>query len=131
MSRKILNELVLDISRDVIDVTPIEEPDPRWKFTDSKGHRHKWEIINSGSYKEVSSVPTCSAKTIVVGMYPDGSDRTEIEYRCLKCNEVIDPRWKGVTFRRFAPGVTSAYLDGVMLSESEAKAVAKVMEKEA
>jgi len=121
--RKRLDELELNISRELIDATSISEPDPSWSFTDDRWHDHKWSISEDGS----ANVPSCDTRLIVVGHYEDGDEIEETEYRCKECGEVIKPRWRGNVYRKFQSGLTSAFLDGVPLSESETRTVIEVM----
>jgi len=117
-----LNDLQVNISRDVIDVTSFKEPDPDWIYTDSNGHEHRWKIEDDWN----ASIPTCIEESILDGYYEDGEPDYRREYRCKLCGEVIHPEMCPVTYRRYKP-LTSANINGVPVTLQEAQIASRVI----
>jgi hypothetical protein len=95
------------VERDKVDVTPMSEPDPAWRFTDSHGHEHAW--VNE-------EVPTL--RTIVD--YEGGDEFPSVwHYECVLCGDTVRPGLRAVTERRYALGLTHCYIDDVPVSNEE------------
>lgn len=72
-----LNKVKLTVDKEIMEIPHIKtEPDPNWKFTDGKGHVHKFK----GS--RLSSL-----------MWMEGDDEIEGWWECPKCGEEIFPRY--------------------------------------
>jgi hypothetical protein len=108
--------LEIEMHRDVIDVTPMSEPDEKWRFVDAAGHVHVWVKV-----QDRNIVPT--TKGVVAGYYEDGEPY--YESRCCDCLERVQPGMVSVTTRQFMPGMAYYRINGVTVSEVEAKYAAK------
>lgn len=110
----------LEMWREIIDVTTIQEPDRSWRLTDSHGHVHRW--VGCGDKAEVT---TCNAKTIIDGWYEPDSPISHIEYRCRECGDEVKPGWRATEFRRWIPGLPHFLIDGVEVTKSEYEIAAR------
>lgn len=88
--------VVIHTEREIYDVTPLQEEDPNWSFTDAAGHVHRWK--KSTRYnRETWRVPT------VVQVVDDpGYDDPENDiydppithYECKKCRAHVQPGYR-------------------------------------
>jgi N-acetylneuraminate synthase len=92
----------LRIECEAHDVTPREEPDPEWRYTDRAGHVH--------TYDTEMEVPT--ATWVSQGPYWCDCHGDMVEdhvLECSECGEVISPGMRAVNEARSVPGLISAY----------------------
>lgn len=108
--------LEIEMSRDVIDVTSMSEPDEKWRFVDPAGHVHVWVKV-----RDRNIVPT--TKGVVAGYDEDGEPY--YESRCCDCLALIQPGMVSVMNRQFMPGMAHYRINGETVSEVEAKYAAK------
>jgi len=94
-------------SRDIIDVTPLLEPDPEWFFQDRAGHQHRWIDGGLPSLRWIIEVEA-------------GEEMPEVgHYECRECGEKIEPLMRVPIFRSFAPGLVHCSIDGRPVAEDE------------
>lgn len=102
---------VLTIKQDQLDVTPRDEPDPRWSHRDAAGHEHRWHLEG-----ETATLPTC--------IRVQDAEATE-EYpalshlECRHCGEHVRPGRRAPDCRRYVAGLRRYYIDGRLASEAE------------
>lgn len=100
----------LDVTTEVIDVTPLMkvEPDPRWTYVDARGHFH--------AFDHEGELPTLKVENIPHRSEPDPDDEYDEPYewnerifKCRICDDVIEPRYteSQSTWKETAPGRTS------------------------
>jgi hypothetical protein len=99
-----LIEASIDYDVEQIDVTASVEPDPNWTFLDSAGHMH--------AYTKKGNLPTLKAEQReIVCTDPDHDDDCEgywiTEYHCRICSELIEPKMREATSRKYMPGRAS------------------------
>lgn len=85
----------------LVDVTPMQEPDPDWSYTDVAGHTHRWVAEDGQPLWWGATIPT--VKRVVTGHHwcEDCQDEhEEAELRCVECGEVIRPRQVSAVVRR-------------------------------
>jgi hypothetical protein len=89
-------------------------PDPKWRYTDARGHKH---------HREASEWPTL--RWVVDRTYWCETcldEHGEGHYECRKCGEHIEP---GMVMEppatKFIPGPKRYYLDGEEVTEDEAR----------
>lgn len=110
---------VLEAEVDMVEVTtmgPEYRPDPAWLYVDSEGHEHRWVD---------GAVPTCE-RLYEEWIDADGDDRSDSWYECVICRADVQPGYQVVPgtdggFRRFMPGAARYYIDGVPVTEVEAR----------
>ena len=97
----------LKITREVIDITPTNEPDPAWRYTDPAGHEHRYEtgveLVNTADL-HVATVESVSLGTYWCEGCCD--EHEDFEICCKQCSAVVTPGTRAVTDRRFMPGLT-------------------------
>ena len=108
----------LVIERQVIPVHYLSDIDADWAFTDAAGHPHHCE------YRGADHYPTL--RRVVYERYwcEDCEDEHELEHReCRQCGEVIRPGTTGPG-TRYIQGLLTCTLDGELISEERAMALA-------
>lgn len=82
------------MSFDYIDVTPMEEPDPDWFYTDPAGHEHRWV----GTMPSGMTIPTIRQVIDVEATdeYPGRS-----HYECRECGERVRRGFRAAKFRQY------------------------------
>ena len=123
----------VEITRDRIDVTPIEEKDPSWLYTDKEGHEHRWHIphgANDWSKDHLWSLPTLRAVSYVYCHSYDGEPIYGVHYYCKRCGELIKPGWRVSCWRRFILGPPYFHINGVLVSQERAKLAMKEIRDE-
>lgn len=109
----------LTIDREVIEVTSISsQPDPKWRFIDAAGHRHRYNTSKNPypTLRDITETYWC----------PDCRDEHTdlIRRECIWCKEVIVPGEKPPSpFPEYIPGPTTYRLNGQIISEEEAQAI--------
>ena len=106
----------ISINRDIIDVTPSDDIDPSWAYTDRAGHVHRYRKAKDGFYNITNTKS-------VLGYYPDGD--TYHYPVCRFCGEPIAGGTRPVTIRREVAGLTHCYINGEEVSRDVAKAVSE------
>lgn len=115
----------LEIFRDLIDVTSNHRPDTNWTFTDSHGHIHCWHYFSDGkvatSYKPDREyfIPSIEWVKTGVDFYEDGSQFFTGHYQCIKCHDVVIPKYTSDTVQRYVAGMTHYLCDGKRVSPEE------------
>ena len=93
----------VEVYRDMIDATPIEEQDPDWRYTDPAGHEHRYVHLPK---QERLEVPTVDWHTTYTYWCEDCQEEHEDgEYRCYRCGAVVVPGMRAVTDRRYVAGL--------------------------
>lgn len=111
-------EALLRIDHHRLDVTTEWEPDPAWTHIDADGHFHAWSLGGKGDDR----LPTLDAKRIEEPCNGRCDDEvcegyTRTEYRCRMCGEVIEPRSRRTTGRRYAPGLSQWSVDVELIAK--------------
>lgn len=112
----------LEITTEVIDVTPLAEPDPKWTFTDAAGHRHYWSDTESGG-----PYPTLEYRTVhdhADDEECDADDDQDLCYPvlcCKQCGQPVAPGTRPPSSRRIVPGLRTYLIDGEPVSKQAAE----------
>lgn len=61
--------------------------------------------------------------------YEDGSEFFTGHYQCIKCQEIVIPRYTSDTIQRYVPGMTHYLCDGKRVSKEEFIALLEESEK--
>lgn len=110
----------MEIHTEVIEITSVVEPDPAWTFTDSEGHPHRAQTASEGH----TLYPTLRQVTGPADWCDSCEDEhTDSWFVCRLCGVTIYPGTRaGRT--QYIPGLTSYEIDGLPVSEAEARAFA-------
>ena len=102
----------IECHTEMIEATPIQEPDPAWQYIDRKGHTHKWE-------------KPYAIHTIIMVVDAEETDEypAVTHYECRKCKERIMPGMRSPGTRQYITGLTHWSIDGEPSTEEEAKAL--------
>ncbi|KKK92732.1 hypothetical protein LCGC14_2699970, partial [marine sediment metagenome] len=95
----------LEVTHEVVDVTPMNEPDPVWGYTDPAGHKHRYET--GVELVSTSDLHVATVESVSLGAYwcEDCCDEhEEFEIRCKECAAPVTPGTRAVTDQRFMPG---------------------------
>ncbi len=112
----------LEIQREVIDVTPMAEPDPGWTFTDRAGHTHGY----------TDGAPDGPYTTLEYRTVHDHADDGECDADgdqefcypvlvCKRCAQPVRPGTRAPLFRQNMPGMTTYLIDGEPVSKQAAE----------
>lgn len=117
---------VLEIITEMIEVTPMSEPDPRWTYTDDAGHVHMAAETDDGrvwysTLETYSEDHECDLTC--------GEDGCPSYLGCRICGERISPRQRaGRT--RWIKGMTAYLIDGCHVDEAAARALAAAWQRD-
>jgi hypothetical protein len=111
----------LEIQREVIDVTPMAEPDPAWTYTDRAGHTHGY----------TDGAPDGPYTTLEYRTVHDHADDGECDADgnqefcypvlvCKRCAQPVRPGTRAPLFRQNMPGMTTYLIDGEPVSKQAA-----------
>ena len=78
--------------RELLDVTPLTEEDPKWEYTDKAGHRHHYVHHRNGTLGFPRTLKIVKTDSLF-----DGDE----DSFCRKCGEEIEPGIKGVTTHQY------------------------------
>ena len=113
-----LSDLSANVCADTIEVTPMREPDRKWRFTDAAGHEHKWRMFEHSS----AAIETCKIED-----YLDEEGTVALRYVCAECGEVISPKYVATCFRSFVLGAYHASINGVEVTREEGELALTVL----
>lgn len=100
----------VSIDQDHIDITTEYEPDPTWTHVDSNGHFHAYAAGNAlPTLDAVSVEQPCDGEEC--GGVCGGEGYTRTEYYCRICNEIVEPKSRRTSGRKYMPGLTSWYVE--------------------
>ncbi len=106
----IVGTVILHIETERVDVTTRYEPDPQWTFTDAAGHFHAYSFNDRHS-----TLPTVNYITVQEPCNGCDDDNCEgferREYHCLICSELVEPKTRKTTGRKYQPGLRTWRLD--------------------
>ena len=102
---RLKNGQTLRVVRNDIDVTPMQEPDPAWVFTDKQGHVHTWTSRTWEYYEPDEDV-----------------DDWEPYSYCKQCDELVYPQIRTAQ-RQFIYSPTLYLLDGESITKEQAEAL--------
>jgi len=123
----------VEIMCEAIDVTPIREHDPNWKYIDKQGHRHTWHKPKGAedqSKDYLWELPTLRAVSYICG-YSDYDDPMyKTHYYCKKCGEQVWPGHRSTIFRRFVPWVRQYYVNDALVDKETVMKMLKELKKE-
>ena len=105
-----LSDLSANVQADTIEVTPMREPDRKWRHTDAAGHEHKWRMFEHGQ----AAIETCKIED-----YLNEDGKLALRYVCAECGEVISPKYVAPCFRSFVLGAYHASINGVEVTRIE------------
>ena len=119
----------IEVYTDLIDVTPIMEPDPNWKYKCGCEVIHKWhsdnpEWPNSPGLCE-TELPTLK---YIIDVEPTEDLPGYGHYECTKCGEEISPGERSPNHRYSIPGRRSIHIDGKPATEQEVEKLIKELE---
>ena len=114
----------LFVERDTIDVTPMEEADPDWKFTDAMGHAFNYRVHADAENSPIVDGIRWVVEAEAAGEYPEIG-----HYECIACGATVRPGTRSPAYRKYVPGLVTATVDGVSVSEEEFKQVAALVQR--
>jgi hypothetical protein len=108
----------LVIEREVIPVHYLSDINADWEFTDAAGHRHHC------AYKAADHYPTLIRVTYETYWCGECDDEHELAHlECRQCGEVIRPGTTGPG-TKYIPGLLTCTLDGELITQEQAMALA-------
>jgi hypothetical protein len=100
------------MERDTIDVTPIQEPDPNWKFRDKQNHAHVWRMGND--------IPPYVPTIRYVEDSPGTEDHPAIgHHECRICGEHVEVGFMATTVRKHVAGLRSYFINEEEVSKEK------------
>ena len=108
MVQEIVGSTKFGIFREIIEVTPLTEPDLSWVHVDKRGHKHQY--TNEGEVLSIRYVEDTPATE----EYP-----AEYHYECKRCREVICPKVAAPTSRSYIEGLSNYYINDVRVTKEE------------
>lgn len=94
--------------QEMIDATPLQEPDPNWLYIDAEGHEHRWWHDRTPTLQQIIDIPSSGD--------PGEDDWTPAvtHLECIICGEHIEPGWRTPLSRRMIGGLKSYTLEAVV-----------------
>ena len=92
----------LDVTRDMIDATPISEPDPNWLYVDPSGHEHRY-----GKDFETPTLGWVSTGWYWCDLCCEAHESGN--WRCLRCGAVVVAGTRAVVIRQYVAGLTHVH----------------------
>jgi hypothetical protein len=117
------------MERDLIDVTSNHRPDTSWRFTDAKGHEHRWYVgwTPAESYSpmvhyEVPTVVWVSDGT----RYDEDGEPYEVGHvECRECGEHVKPGHTADAYEQKVAGLLRCYVDDRPVTREEFERLAR------
>lgn len=106
-----LTEARIEHSQELIDVTPSDEPDPTWRYTDKAGHEHRYEP-DGAPEDPYNHYPTLEEEVEDRWCPECGHYEQMARLVCYECGEEISPGTRTPIAREFTAGPKQARLTG-------------------
>ncbi len=98
---------MLEITRDVIEVTPMRTIDDDWEYIDLKGHLHRWQNNKLPSLRKVID-------SLADEEYPESSHMI-----CKHCGQTINPGYKEPDAREYIQGLGHYRINGIDVTKEQ------------
>lgn len=131
---------VFESGCELMDVTSLSRPDPRWVHVDTHGHEHRWVNragvpATSYSPSESYDVPTLVRISDGVESFDDGDgyiDEIHVWHdECRLCGDRVDRGTTADTTTQYIPGMRWCRINGQGVTKQEFEARLKaITEKE-
>jgi hypothetical protein len=115
---------IFETGCDLIDVTSLHRPDPRWRLVDAHGHEHRWYVDGKLA---VSYRPEAHYETPTLVWIKDGEEYWEDDdephpvghLECRECGERIEPGYTADDTTQQIPGLRWCRINGQLVSREE------------